>query len=51
MQALFAWLDITFIENFQNQTATVGALDMGGQSTQIALQRHQNKSINTLIYG
>lgn len=39
MEGLYAWLDVNYLaENFQNHQATVGSLDLGGASTQLALE-------------
>src|SRR5690606_35248812 len=37
MEGLYAWLDINYLfKNFQNNTPTVGSVEFGGASTQIA---------------
>jgi apyrase len=39
MEGLFGWLDINYLaQNFQNHSATVGSIDMGGASTQIVFE-------------
>lgn len=41
MEALYGWLDINYLEqNFQNKTPTVGSIDLGGASTQIAFENN-----------
>lgn len=37
MEGVYGWLDVNYLaETFQNKTTTLGSLDMGGSSTQIA---------------
>ena len=37
MEALYGWLDINYLlGNFKNHQATIGSIDMGGASTEIA---------------
>lgn len=37
LEGLYDWLDVNYLaENFQNQQPTIGAIDMGGSSTQLA---------------
>ena len=39
IEALYDWLDVNYLaENFQKHQATVGSLDLGGASTQLALE-------------
>ncbi|MHB1948345.1 MAG: hypothetical protein ACYCQI_09555 [Gammaproteobacteria bacterium] len=38
-EGLYGWLDVNFLaKNFQNHTATIGSIDIGGASTQIAFE-------------
>lgn len=38
-EALYGWLDVNYLaKNFQNHTPTMGAIDMGGASTQISVE-------------
>lgn len=53
-EGLYGWLDINYLqENFQQQKATVGSIDMGGASTQIAFatDANQNKNIIDIKIG
>ncbi|MDR3478747.1 MAG: hypothetical protein P4M14_12050 [Gammaproteobacteria bacterium] len=37
MEGLYGWLDVNYLSHtFQNNTATIGSIDLGGASTQIA---------------
>ncbi len=43
MEGLYSWLDVNYLaKNFQNHTSTIGSLDMGGASTQIAFEVENN---------
>lgn len=50
MEALYDWFDVNYLaKNFQNNTNSVGTLDMGGASTQIAFVMEDNVSSNDEI--
>ena len=49
-EALYGWLDINYLaENFQNHTPTIGSIDMGGASTQIAFATQDKKKPYEII--
>ncbi len=50
MEALYGWLDINYLANrFQFATPTLGSIDMGGASTQIAFNTSPAQHSNDVI--
>jgi len=56
MEGLYAWLEANYLaENFQNHQPTIGTIDMGGASTQLAFEatgtKPRNKTLPVTING
>lgn len=50
MEALYGWLDINYLEHhFQQHTKTLGAIDMGGASTEIAFATNNQNKLHDVI--
>jgi len=49
-EALYGWLDINYLaKNFQNHTPTMGSIDMGGASTQIAFVTQETNKADDIL--
>jgi hypothetical protein len=50
MEALYGWLDVNYVSNnFQKHTPTLGSIDMGGASTEIAFATEATSKPKDLI--